>query len=459
MKANKLTVKNIGMVADATIELNKPLILLYGEIRQGKTTLLNAVKWVFGGPFPADIIRHGEAEATLRLDLDCGSITRSWYVARDGATKSRAVVFEKDGVAVKDPVAEIKKFLNPFLLDQSYLANMTELERKKYFVQLFSVNTQEIDQQITSTEASAVAARVMLKAYGDIDTTPVPQPPDVRALQDSRARIIALHAENQAHLHGELAERRKVYQSEVNRVNAVNVGVRRNNQDIDLGEAEAKRIAEEITTLTQRIARLQADLTDKTIWLSTQKRQQIETLPPMPYTEEIEKKLGIPPDTSVVDAQISEAMVAQLKWEQYQKACERQKDREKDEACLLGLEATVRELRAKRIAKLKSISESTGIPGLEFDEAGNFLFEGSSAGMLSTSQLMRLSVLLSGLYPEGFGIELLDRGESLGKSIFEFVDRAKEENKTILATIVGERPATVPQEIGVFIVSGGCVSV
>ena len=41
MKAIKLIVKNIGIVADATIELNKPLIALYGEIKQGKTTILN----------------------------------------------------------------------------------------------------------------------------------------------------------------------------------------------------------------------------------------------------------------------------------------------------------------------------------------------------------------------------------------------------------------------------------
>lgn len=49
MKAIRLTVKNIGIIADAVIELNKPLLMFYGEIRQGKTTVLNAVKWVFGG--------------------------------------------------------------------------------------------------------------------------------------------------------------------------------------------------------------------------------------------------------------------------------------------------------------------------------------------------------------------------------------------------------------------------
>jgi hypothetical protein len=35
------------------------------------------------------------------------------------------------------------------------------------------------------------------------------------------------------------------------------------------------------------------------------------------------------------------------------------------------------------------------------------------------------------------------------------VERATQEKKTILATIVGERPANVPQNIGVFVVENG----
>ena len=62
MKALSLSVKNIGIIPDAVIPLDKPLICLYGEVRQGKTTFLNAVRWVFGGSFPTDIIRTGETD-------------------------------------------------------------------------------------------------------------------------------------------------------------------------------------------------------------------------------------------------------------------------------------------------------------------------------------------------------------------------------------------------------------
>ncbi len=63
---------------------------------------------------------------------------------------------------------------------------------------------------------------------------------------------------------------------------------------------------------------------------------------------------------------------------------------------------------------------------------------------------MRLSSDLSSMYPSDFGISLIDRGESLGKSIYGFIERAKLEQTTILATIVGEKPADVPEEIGVY---------
>ena len=156
MKAISLTIKNIGLVEDAKIDFDNPLILFYGEIQQGKTTILNAVKWVFGGAFPSDIIRNGETEALVRLDLDCGSIRREWYRARNGDTKARPVVFERNGLPVANPVAEIKQFLNPFLLDQDYLRNMTELERKKYFAATFAIDTAGLDKQITDNEAKAI---------------------------------------------------------------------------------------------------------------------------------------------------------------------------------------------------------------------------------------------------------------------------------------------------------------
>ena len=126
-----------------------------------------------------------------------------------------------------------------------------------------------------------------------------------------------------------------------------------------------------------------------------------------------------------------------------------------DEAALATLEKRQREIKAEKQAKLKSISSTCGIAGLEFDEAGNFIYDGTTAGMISDSQIMRLSSELSAMYPSGFGIELLDRGESLGRSIFDYTAIAEKNKSSILATIVGEKPASVPANVGVWVVSDG----
>jgi hypothetical protein len=49
--------------------------------------------------------------------------------------------------------------------------------------------------------------------------------------------------------------------------------------------------------------------------------------------------------------------------------------------------------------------------------------------------------------------EIVDMG--VGKSIFGFVERAQKDKRTILATIVGDKPAKVPPEIGVWVVESG----
>ena len=156
-----------------------------------------------------------------------------------------------------------------------------------------------------------------------------------------------------------------------------------------------------------------------------------------------------------MESQISEAAANQVRYEQYQKNLKREKDRTNDEKRIYELEDKHREYKKEKIYKLSKIGETSGIKTLAFDETGNFVYEGTTAGMLSGSQIMKLSEELSNLYPKDLGIGLVDRAESLGKSVFLLVDRAKEEEKTILATVVGERPANIPEEIGVFIVTEG----
>lgn len=422
MKVKRLIIKNIGLIADTTIELNKPLILFYGEIMQGKTTILNSVKFCFGGSYPSDIIRHGQEDASVTLEFENGSICREWYKGKNGVV-ARPIIFIRDGKPVKQPVDELKKFLNPFLLDQDHLRKMTELERKNYFTQLFAVDTSEIDTEYLKIEAEAKEIRAKVKGYGEIDLTEV-------------------NAVDVVPLKRKLAQIRDTNNKAIEEVNSANKVINQHNNTVSYREEATHKQADEIADLEEKLALAKKRYADTQKWLKENPLWPEKVLPTMF-------------DTSDLELQIAQALANEVRFEQYQKNLARNKEKEADKKALWELEEKERQLKKDKIAKLTEINEACKIKNLVFDENGNFSYEGTTSGMLSGSQIMKLSSELSALYPEGLGIDLIDRGESLGKSIFLFVDRAEKEEKTILATIVGERPAEVPENIGVFVVEKG----
>ena len=425
MKVLKLIISNIGMISREEIVLNKPLLIFYGEVRQGKTTILNAVRWVTGGNFPDDIIKHGENEASITLELDGGIISRSWYRNKEGATASRPLTFIKNGKPVPSPFNEIKRLLNPFLLDQDYMVKMGEADRRRFFSELFAVDTTELDKEIFNAEKDATSLRSKLTGYGEIDTTVV-EPVDEEKI---RAEINAITAANNAAIEN--------HQKTVDAINEQN-GI------YDRGVGAKKAQEELIESLKKQLAEAEDKLSNINAWFAKNTRKDVPPPPPLA-------------DTSKLEQQLSQAAAQNVRAEQCKANLKRKTQKDTDESALKALEKTLRDKRAAKVAKLKEISESCPVKGLVFAEDGSFTYEGTQSQMLSTSQLMKLSHELSSLYPEGLGIELLDRGESLGKSIFTFVERANRENKTILATVVGEKPATIPENVGVFVVENGKV--
>jgi hypothetical protein len=202
----------------------------------------------------------------------------------------------------------------------------------------------------------------------------------------------------------------------------------------------------EIGQLEEKIAGLRDKVTRGKAWLSSAENAE-RAIADMPAE----------PDTSALQAQLSNAAAVRVRHEQHAANVARAKQRDAKRAELAAAEARQKELRTAKVARLAEVGGKCGIAGLVFDEAGGFTFEGTDAGMLSTSQIMRLSEALSALYPDGFGLSLIDRGESLGKSIFALIERATAEEKTILATVVGEKPSVTPDGVGVFVVEGGQV--
>jgi hypothetical protein len=461
VKAKKLSIKNVGIIENVAIELDRPLLLFYGDLRQGKTTILNAFKWCLGGAFPADIIRHGAKEASVVFEF-CdeggpGSISRSWYINKEGVTTARPVSFIRAGKPVSSPDREIKTFLNPYLLDSDFLKNMTEAERKAYFVKLFGVDTSDIDKEVDAAADEAKTLRIEIKAFGEIDTTEV-LPVDTTALKTERDAITGAHASAVAEHRKAVDALESAHRQTCDATAAANREAAKHNDDRKRGTAKLAELDKTIKDLELSLKAARESHQKVFDWLKVNP-EKAET--PIPARPEL-PPAPIVPDTGAIDEQLSEAAAVAVRVEQYQKNLKREQEKTKKETSLKTLEDKQRDLKKKKVARLAEAGTKSGIAELAFNEDGSFSYKGTSHGMLSTSQLMDLSQELSALYPAGFGLDLIDRAESLGfaigKNVMEFVEKARREEKTIMAAIVGERPATAPPEVGVFVVTEGKVS-
>jgi DNA repair exonuclease SbcCD ATPase subunit len=392
------------------------LNLFYGEVRQGKTTILNAIKWAFGGKFPDDIIKHGESRASIEIHFDKTFIIRKFRKDKHGVVKADKIEYiDENGEESAKPVEAIAKFLNPFLLNQNHLMDMNEPSRKRFFVELFGVDTSRVDTGLKVSEDNAKELRATIKGYGEVKPVKVDKP-DIDSLKEEKKLIIDKHDEEHARV-----------SKEHTRANNIS--------------SERKRWSEKHEELRVERHRLEIEMSKIDVWLKDNPEIPVDPLPIL--------------DTVSIDEKINAASADQIRYEKYIEDEKRRSKKAELQDELIETEETIKDLRDKKTALLTTINDKCDIKGLVFDDNGDFEYEGTTAGMLSTSQLMRLSSDLSKLYPEGFGLELIDRGESMGKAIFEFIEKAKEENKTILATIVGEKPADVPEEIGVFVVENG----
>jgi hypothetical protein len=453
MKVKSITIKNIGLIENETIEFNKPLLLFYGDIRQGKTTILNAVRWAFGGSFPADIIRHGQTEAVIDILFDNGSINRSFYVNKEGETTARPQNIVINGRVAK--VSDLKQFLNPFLLNQNHLFEMNKKdERSNFIIDLFGINTIDIDLSITNNLKDASELRATIKGYGEISLTEV-QKPEIEKLESEKVELQKTFDESRKVIDKSNLKIKTDWENEkYNELEKLQVF----NKEQDVKELTIRDAKELLSDIYFRVK----DTIFETYFDQANAKKAYESLPKPEAKKPLLSSIKEPTyegfddsKLSEIDQKIQDARLQQVKYDQYLKDKTRFDAKESDQLKLKELEQTGRNLQKQRIGKLSEINGK--IAGLEANENGLF-FENTSFDMLSTSQIMNLSSQLSDLYPSGFGLELIDRGESLGKSIFEFVDRATKEQKTIIAAIVGERPASVPENIGVFVVENGKIS-
>lgn len=450
MKIKSIIIQNIGTIKNETIKIDKPLTIFYGEIKQGKTTILNSIRWAFGGSFPKDIITHGEEEASITIEFDNGLISRSFYYNKDLEVVSRPqnIIMNNRKITVN----ELKRYLNPFLLDQNHLINLKAgNERAQFINEIFQVNTTELDVLLIAKEQKAQSLRASIKAYGEINLKEILKP-DFEALEAEKIEVenrlkeqrLMIEKENKAIKDTYEAERQKI----LNELYAFNTkqessltAIEKAKSDLDNIILETKGTIFEKCFDIDCATRLISELPQP-----EPKKPLIIDLPEPKYIDFDESEL------ININQKIADANVQQVLYDQYLKDEQKYTAKMKAQAELKELESVIKNIRIEKQHAQESINGI--IEGLEYKNF-QLWYENTAFDMLSTSQLMTLSSKLSSMYTESLGLELIDKGECLGKSVMTLVNKAEKEEKNILVTVVGEKPAEIPENIGVFVVENG----
>lgn len=465
MKVKELSIKNVGKIENTAIKFNKPLTVLLGDVKQGKTTILNCVKWLFR-PAPSDIIRHGQDMARIELKLEGGIMSREWYVAKDGSTKARKLnaVIDNNILSVED----VKALINPFLLDQDFFNKMSVPEKARYLTDVMGVDTESVDNQISAQERYRKEVKKSIDSFGVIEVLEI-EKPNIEAIEaertDEKQRLTNVFAERKAEMDKKISEHATEYKKRVQLAISKDESVKNDaelfnaaqdgkeytikNQQRALNEAQSALKGWDISKFFDAYAA--KGFIDQLPKPQAKKTFTPEPIPEFtPLNSEVEHPSK---DTyNEINNRLTSANIDFARWEQNEKLKEKQSAKDAEKQRLKDCESKIKTLRAKKLKYLQTFSGK--IEGLEFNETGGFTYNNTSAEMLSDSQKMELTMCISAMCISEIDLELVDRGESLGKGIMDLIDYAEAEKRNVLVSVVGDKIAE-NDNIGVYVVENG----
>ena len=128
-----LHIKNIGIIEDLSIDLNKGLNVLTGETGAGKTLIIDSLQIISGGRFSKEMIRKGESNSFVELCMyepECensedGNIIVSREINLNGKNMCKI-----NGRMVT--VNELKEFMKNFIEIHGQNDNQNILDNKKH---------------------------------------------------------------------------------------------------------------------------------------------------------------------------------------------------------------------------------------------------------------------------------------------------------------------------------------
>lgn len=175
---------------------DRTIILLGGRNRQGKSSTLDALTAAFGGKktLPADPVRHGAEQAEIRVELDGGELSIRRVIQPDG--ESVIEVRDRLG-AVKSPQAVLDKLIGARFLDPLAFLSLNAKDQRAELMRVIGeaerIAVLDGKRDRAFTKRTEVG-RDLKKADGELARLPavdVGTPIDVAELTHAKATIAA----------------------------------------------------------------------------------------------------------------------------------------------------------------------------------------------------------------------------------------------------------------------------
>lgn len=142
-----LHIKNIGIIDDLEIDLNKGMNVLTGETGAGKTLIIDSLGVICGGRFSKEMIRKGENHSYVEINIyapeDINSVDGNIIVAREIYANGRNMC-KINGRLVT--VAELKNFMSNYIEIHGQNDNQQLLDSRTHIKYLDSFIGEEIFQ-------------------------------------------------------------------------------------------------------------------------------------------------------------------------------------------------------------------------------------------------------------------------------------------------------------------------
>lgn len=309
MKLKKLTIKNIASVENAIIRFDtaplcsSPLFLITGETGSGKSTILDAICLALYGTTPrllgadkdtvqfgsdkltarnpANLLRHGTSEAFSELEFT-GSDGND-YIARweTGRNKNNNINPAKRIISVNGKITDKSKEIDETIINQAVGLNFEQFCRTTMLAQgqfaqfLNSKGKEKTDilEKITGTEIYSEIGRKISSITKEKETAYLKQKQSTEGIVilsqqelDSIGVEIAINEK-------EIAELRKEYNANVDKINWVTM-LQRISDDIQkITESKNKLLLETATVEFQEKEHIISDwdkTTDARLWIKSQ---------------------------------------------------------------------------------------------------------------------------------------------------------------------------------------------